>query len=87
MDHNQKPGAPAQMPPAYHPPAVKPLEPAAAAELVKAFALKPGYQTSEFWLSSLVACLPAITTHVPAWVSAVAAAAYALSRGIAKLRK
>ncbi len=52
--------------------------------------LKPGWRTSEFWLSLLVSILPWLTSHIPAqWagaLSALSVAAYTYSRGMAKNR-
>lgn len=90
MNTNDKPGAPSQLKTSYHPPEVKPTDPAAAAELVKAFAPKPGIKTTEFYLSVLGTCIPWFLSVPKEWAaiaSAVAGAAYAVSRGLAKLRK
>ena len=53
--------------------------------------MKPGYKTTEFWLSLLGMALPILQTihdTVPAansvWVSAIIAAAYTASRAFVK---
>lgn len=57
--------------------------------------MKSGWKTSEFWLSLFAACAPTLsnagymppldTTSTAALISSVAA--YAISRGLAKLKK
>ncbi len=54
--------------------------------------MKPGYKTTEFWLAVLVsagALVAALADQLPpkyaALASAVSGAAYALSRGLAKV--
>ncbi len=53
--------------------------------------MKPGYKTTEFWISLLAAIVPVVGPvaqqvgpQTSAWVGAIAAAGYALSRGLAK---
>lgn len=57
---------------------------AAPVEIVR---VKPGVKTTEFWVT-VGAMATAVAQHVPApwgWITmAVASAAYALSRGLAK---
>jgi hypothetical protein len=61
--------------------------PAAPVEIVPIHPVKPGVKTTEFWVT-VVAMATALAEHVPApwgWITlAVANAAYALSRGLAK---
>jgi hypothetical protein len=50
--------------------------------------IKPGWKTTEFYLSLATAILPWLAVHLPdqwkATLSVVSAAVYAISRGIAK---
>jgi hypothetical protein len=89
MDHNQKPGAPAQMP--YQPPTVKPVDPLVAAAVSEALKPKPGYKTTELYVTAAAGCLPYVIDAVPkSWaavISGVVAVGYAISRGLAKFRK
>jgi hypothetical protein len=52
--------------------------------------MKPGWKTSEFWLTVLTSVGTLFTDVLPAsvrWVpTAVSSAAYAISRGLAKLK-
>lgn len=64
---------------------------ASAPPVATASGAKPGYQTTEFWLSALLTIFssvapiftPALGPYAPL-VGAVAAAGYAISRGMAK---
>jgi hypothetical protein len=54
--------------------------------------MKPGYKTTEFWVALLViigstvsALADALPPRFAAWASTIAGAAYALSRGLAKV--
>ncbi len=53
--------------------------------------VKPGYRTTEFWVSGvpglLITILQALGSYgvpLPTWVGPIMAAGYALSRGLAK---
>ena len=59
----------------------QPATPAASATNI----VKPGWQTTEFWLTvggAIVALVP--QAGVPAWAAYLLGAAYAVARGIAK---
>jgi hypothetical protein len=56
--------------------------------------MKPGYRTTEFWISGVPGILLTVGQALldfgvpfPSWVGPIMAAIYALSRGIAKRRE
>jgi hypothetical protein len=66
-----------------------PVPPDRPTPVLPAKAIKPGWQTTEFYLSLVTAILPWLSSHIPpqwqAGLSVVSGIFYAISRGLAKL--